>query len=203
MVTLADALLAFPIAYYMARVAIAAGSGTPVHPGAAAAVVSYLVRSTRGGRSCRGTASSNWTLGFFGLSGPGPLGDLPIAIVFTYIWLPYMILPLYAGLERIPTSLRRGVVGPRRSGVDHVPAGRPAARLPGARRGFDLHVLPDARRLHHPDLVSDRQFIGNVIYDNSGVSGNVPFAAAYSMLPVAIMVVYLLVARRLGAFESL
>ena len=53
-----------------------------------------------------------------------------------------------------------------------------------------------------PDLVSDAKFIGNVIYGNSA-SATSPFAAAYSLVPVAIMVVYLLVARRLGAFESL
>ena len=53
-----------------------------------------------------------------------------------------------------------------------------------------------------PDLVSDTKFIGNVIYDNAA-HGNLPLAAAYSLLPIAIMVVYLLIARRLGAFESL
>ncbi len=53
-----------------------------------------------------------------------------------------------------------------------------------------------------PDLVSDAKFIGNVIYDNSSL-GNVPLAAAYSLLPITIMIGYLLVARRLGAFESL
>ena len=53
-----------------------------------------------------------------------------------------------------------------------------------------------------PDLVADAKFIGNVIYDNSSL-GNLPVAAAYSLVPIAIMTVYLLVARRLGAFESL
>ena len=78
----------------------------PVHPRDAAALgqlprPGVLVANDPGRRR----AFLNWTLGFVGLSGPGPLGDVPIAIVFTYIWLPYMILPLYAGLERIPNSL--------------------------------------------------------------------------------------------------
>ena len=114
-----------------------------------------------------------------------------------------MILPLYAGLERIPSSLLEASsdLGARLGA--HLPQGGPAARLPGARRGLDLHLLAHARRLHHAEVVSSTQFIGNVIYDNIGVANNLPFAAAYAMVPIAVMVVYLLLARRAGAFENL
>ena len=101
-----DALLAFPLAYYMARVATPRHAANPVHrwrrcrSGSATSS-----RSTRGGRSWPRRASSTGRSAPSGCRGPGPLGDLPIAIVFSYLWLPYMILPLYAGLERIPTSL--------------------------------------------------------------------------------------------------
>ena len=54
-----------------------------------------------------------------------------------------------------------------------------------------------------PELVGNTQFIGNVIYDNVGVAGNIPLAAAFAMVPIAIMAIYLLVAKRLGAFEAL
>ena len=82
-------------------------------------------------------------------------------------------------------------------------ARRPAARVAGGRGRVDLHLLADARRLHHAALVSSTQFIGNVVYINVGVANNLPFAAAFATVPVAVMVVYLLLARRAGAFESL
>ena len=104
-VTLADALIAFPLAYYMARVATGRQRRILFILATLPLWISYLVRVYSWRTILAEEGFLNWTLGFFGLSGPGPLGDLPIAIVFTYIWLPYMILPLYAGLERIPTSL--------------------------------------------------------------------------------------------------
>ena len=71
------------------------------------------------------------------------------------------------------------------------------------RRGVDLRLLAHARRLHHAELVGNTQFIGNVIYDNVGVAGNTPLAAAFALVPIAIMAVYLLGAKRAGAFEAL
>ena len=115
-----------------------------------------------------------------------------------------MILPIYAGLERIPHSLLEASADLGGARLDDVPAGRPAARPAGARGRLDLHVLADPRRLHHAAARRrTRQFIGNVVYDNQGVAGNIPFAAAFALVPIAIMAVYLLVARRLGAFEAL
>ena len=69
----------------------------------------------------------NWFLAPLGLSGPG-FGEVGLWLVFTYLWLPYMILPVYAGLERIPDVAARGVGGPRGTRLDDVPAGRPPAR---------------------------------------------------------------------------
>jgi ABC-type spermidine/putrescine transport system permease subunit I len=83
--------------------------------------------------------------------------------------------------------------------VDDVPARDPAAGPTGGRGGLDLHVLDYIT----PTLVSSTQFIGNVVYSNVGIANNLPLAAAFATVPVAIMIVYLLVARRLGAFESL
>ena len=82
--------------------------------------------------------------------GPGPRRAIANSwLVLSYLWLPYMILPLYAGLERIPSSLLEASADLGGRGLDDVPAGGPAAVVPGARRGLDLHVLADARRLHH------------------------------------------------------
>jgi putative spermidine/putrescine transport system permease protein len=122
--------------------------------------------------------------------------------VFSYLWLPYMILPIYAGLERIPNSLLEASadLGGRSAMTFRrviLPLVFPAL-VAGSIFTFSL-TLGDYIT---PDLVSDAKFIGNVIYDNSAL-GNLPLAAAYSLLPIVIMTVYLLVARRLGAFDSL
>jgi len=124
-------------------------------------------------------------------------------IVFTYLWLPYMILPVYAGLERIPNSLIEAssdLGGHSWMTFRKVilPLAFPAV-VAGSIFTFSLTLgdyIP-------PPLVMNSQFIGNVIYNNQGVAGNIPFAAAYAFVPVIIMAIYLLLARRAGAFESL
>ena len=145
---------------------------------------------------------SNWVLEPVRADGPGLRRGRRLARL-AYLWLPYMILPIYAGLERIPSSLLEASADLGGRTWHDLPAGRPAARLPGGRGGLDLHVLADARRLHHADLVSTRSSSATSSTTSSGLAGNLPLAAAYAMVPVAIMLVYLLVARRLGAFEAL
>ena len=129
--------------------------------------------------------------------------DLAVLIVFTYIWLPYMILPIYAGLERIPGSFLEasGDLGARPTTTFRrvvFPLAFPAI-VAGSIFTFSL-TLGDYIT---PGLVSNTQFIGNVIYESQGVAGNIPFAAAYATIPVMIMAVYLLIARRFGAFDAL
>ena len=138
----------------------------------------------------------------FGLSGPG-FGNVATWLVFSYLWLPFMVLPIYAGLERIPNSMldASGDLGGRpwmtfRRVV--MPLALPAV-VAGSIFTFSL-TLGDYIA---PTLVSSTQFIGNVVYTNVGVANNLPLAAAFATVPVAIMIVYLLIARRLGAFESL
>jgi putative spermidine/putrescine transport system permease protein len=138
----------------------------------------------------------------FGIDGPG-LGAISNSwLVLTYLWLPYMILPLYAGFERIPASyLEASADLGGRSWTTFrrvvLPLVFPAL-VAGSIFTFSLSLGDYIT----PDLVSNTSFIGNVIYDNSSL-GNRPLAAAYSMLPIGIMITYLLVARRLGAFNSL
>jgi putative spermidine/putrescine transport system permease protein len=124
-------------------------------------------------------------------------------IVFTYLWLPYMILPVYAGLERLPGSLLEassdlGAHSWTTFRRVTLPLAMPAV-IACSIFTFSL-TLGDYIT---PPLVMNSQFIGNVIYNNQGVAGNIPFAAAYALVPVAIMAIYLLLARRTGAFESL
>jgi putative spermidine/putrescine transport system permease protein len=145
-----------------------------------------------------------WTFAQIGI--PGVVlypSDIAIPIVFTYLWLPYMILPIYAGLERLPSSLLEasGDLGARPAMTFRrivLPLVFPAV-VAGSIFSFSL-TLGDYIT---PQLVSKSQFIGNVVYDNQGVSGNVPFAATFAMVPVLVMAAYLFLARRLGAFDAL
>ena len=202
-VTLTCAVIAFPIAYYMARVASPRTKGL-----LAVAVVmplwaSYLVKAYTWRLILSNDGVLNWLLNPLGLRGPG-LGESVVGLwlVFTYLWLPYMILPLYAGLERIPTSLLEASAdlgGRSWTTFRRVifPLVVPAL-VAGSIFTFSL-TLGDYIA---PSLITTTQFIGNLIYLNFGVP-DLPFAAALSLVPLVIVVLYLLVARRLGAFEAL
>jgi len=204
LVTVLDALLAFPVAYFMARYAGVRTRALMFILVMLPLWSSYLVR-VYAWRVILGPGGPfEWTMAQVGI--PNVVlypSDLAIPIVFTYIWLPYMILPIYAGLERLPSSLLEasGDLGARpwmtfRKVV--LPLVFPAV-VAGSIFTFSL-TLGDYIT---PGLVSNTQFIGNVIYDSQGVAGNVPFAAAYATVPVLIMAVYLIVARKLGAFDAL
>ena len=92
----------------------------------------------------------NWTLRKLGLPAANiAYTNSPVWLVFTYVWLPFMILPVYGGARADPGLVRRGVARPRRERTDDVPARHPAARAARRRRRLDLHVLAHARRLRH------------------------------------------------------
>jgi len=202
-VTIADAIIAFPLAYYMARVATGRKRQILFIAATLPLWISYLVRVYSWRTILAEEGFLNWALGFVGLSGPGALGDVPIAIVFSYIWLPFMILPLYAGLERIPTSLIEASsdLGGR-AWTTFRRVILPLA-FPGLVAGSIFTFSLTLGDYITPALFSGEQFIGNVVYAHVGVSGNVPFAAAYATVPVAVIAVYLILARRFGAFDAL
>ena len=200
LVTATCVLLAYPIAYYMARVA-----SPRVRAGLAVAIVmplwaSYLIKAYSWRLILSENGVLDWLLKPLGLHSPG-YGDVAVWLVFVYLWLPYMILPIYAGLERIPSSLLeasadlggRGWLTFRRV---ILPLSIPAVAA-GSIFTFSL-TLGD---YIVPGLVSTTQFIGNVIYIN--VAQDLPLAAAYSLVPLGIMLLYLFVVRRRGAFEAL
>jgi putative spermidine/putrescine transport system permease protein len=202
LVTLTDALLAFPIAYYMARIAAPTKRRLLVVAVLVPLWASYLVKVYAWRIILQGNGLVDWALDPFGMKGPGLSEDLNAWIVLSYLWLPYMILPLYAGFERIPSSLLEASsdLGGRSLTTFRrvvLPLVFPAL-VAGSIFTFSL-TLGD---YIVPDLVSDTKFIGNVIYDNAA-NVNLPLAAAYSLIPISIMIVYLFIARRLGAFESL
>jgi putative spermidine/putrescine transport system permease protein len=111
-------------------------------------------------------------------------------------------MPIYAGLERIPGSLLEASADlGGRSWTTFRRVVLPLA-LPAVVAGSVFTFSLTLGDYITPDLVSDAKFIGNVIYDNSSL-GNLPLAAAYSLIPIVVMTAYLLIARRLGAFDSL
>ena len=200
LVTLTDALLAFPIAFYMAKVASDADEGAARGRDADAALVELPGQGLRLADDALDGGVINWALDPIGASGPG-YGNVAVWLVMSYLWLPFMIIPIYAGLERIPDSLLSASedLGATPSTTFRrviLPLVFPAV-VAGSIFTFSL-TLGDYIT---PSLVSNNQFIGNVVYTN--ITNNLPLASAFMMVPVVVMIIYLLVARRLGAFEHL
>jgi putative spermidine/putrescine transport system permease protein len=205
-VTVTDAAIAFPFAYFMARVA---SRRTQRFMFAAVLLplwASYLARVYAWILILNHTGLLNWSMQSIGLPAPN-IGYTNVAmwIVFSYIWLPFMIIPTYSAMERVPDSLMEAAadLGARRwRAVRDVVV--PLA-LPGVVAGSIFTFSLTLGDYITPVLVggAGSTFIGNVVYGNVGIANNVPFAAALATVPVAIMAVYLLIARRLGAFEAL
>ena len=201
LVTLTDALLAFPIAFYMAKVASPRMKGVLVVAILMPLWSFYLVKVYAWQTMLSSGGVINWALDPIGLSGPG-YGSTAVWLVESYLWLPFMILPIYAGLERIPNSLISASEDLGASPLTTfrrviLPLAFPAV-VAGSIFTFSL-TLGDYIT---PSLVSpDTQFIGNVVYNN--IVNNLPLASAFATVPILVMVAYLLIARRLGAFEHL
>jgi putative spermidine/putrescine transport system permease protein len=199
--TLTDALLAFPIAFYMAKVASPRMKGLLVVAILMPLWSFYLVKVYAWQSMLASGGFIDWALDPFGLSGPG-YGATAVWLVESYLWLPYMILPIYAGLERIPNSMISASedlgANPWKTFRRVVfPLAFPAV-VAGSIFTFSL-TLGDYIT---PSLVSpDTQFIGNIVYSQH--TNNLPLASAFAVVPIVVMVAYLLIARRLGAFEHL
>jgi putative spermidine/putrescine transport system permease protein len=218
LVTLACALLAFPLAYYAVRYA-----SPRLKPWLYLAVLlplwsSYLVRVYSWRLILAKEGIISWVFSLVHLDwlletilslpvvgGPSlTVSRLGMFIAFVYIWLPYMILPIYAALERVPKSLLE---------ASSDLGGQPfhtfrwvtlPLSFPGVVAGsiftFSLtmgdFIVPSA-------LGNSSYFIGQAVLSHQGTSGNIPLAAAFTMIPIVIMAIYLLLAKRLGAFDAL
>jgi putative spermidine/putrescine transport system permease protein len=203
-VTVTDILLAFPLAYFAARIATARTRNLILLAVVVPLWSSYLVRIFAWRLILTANGFLNWIVEGSGI-GSLQIGNSNWAIwlVFVYLWLPFVMLPIYGALERIPDSYLEassdlGARGWRTFRSVIMPLALPGI-VAGSIFAFSL-TLGDYIA---PQLVGNTKFIGSVVYDSVGVANNVPFAAALALVPVAIMAVYLLVAKRLGAFESL
>lgn len=217
-VTVADALIAFPLAYYIARFASPRLKTWLIIAVTIPLWSSYLVRvyawklilAQEGILSwfinlIRLDGVVDWLLSFESIGGSSlALSPIGMFIVFAYIWLPYMIIPIQTSLERVPNSLLEASsdLGAKpfqtfRNVV--LPLSFPGV-VAGSIFTFSLtlgdFIVPLA-------LGNSKFFIGMAVYSYQGTAGNIPLAAAMTMGPVFIMIVYLLIARRLGAFDAL
>ena len=206
LVTITDVVLALPFAYFMARVATRRVRAAlfvavllPLWASYLARVYAWIVILTKGG-------TLNWAFRHVGLPEPN-IGYTHTAmwLVFSYIWLPFMIIPVYTSLERIPDSLIEASsdLGARQFRTLRTVVW-PLA-LPGIVAGSIFTFSLTLGDFITPLLIggTNSNLIGNVIYDNIGTANNLPFAAAFAIVPALIMGIYLLAARRAGAFEAL
>ncbi len=217
-VTLADAALAFPLAYYIARFASARTKAILYIAVVLPLWSSYLVRVYSWRLILAKEGILNWFVERLGLSwlldgllaipvigGPSlSVSMIGMFIAFTYIWLPYMILPIQSALERVPRSLLEASADlGAKPGQTFRTVLLPLA-IPGVIAGsiftFSLtlgdFIVPSA-------LGNSSFFIGQAVLSHQGTSGNIPLAAAFTVVPVVIMLIYLSLARRTGAFDAL
>jgi len=203
LVTVIDALLALPIALYMAKVATPRVRRLMVIAVLMPLWASYLVKAY----AWRGMFSEggliDWLGSPFGLHSPG-YGLVATTITLAYLWLPYMVLPIFAGLERVPDSLFEasgdlgaGSLTTIRRVV--LPMAFPAV-VAGSIFTFSLSL---GDYIAVTIVGGAGQLIGTVVYANVGTANNLPFAAAFATVPVVVMLVYLAAVRRTGALESL
>ena len=217
-VTFACAVLAFPIAYYAARyakghwkAAFYLGVMLPLWSSYLVKVYAWkLILAKEGiiGWAAERTHTSwiiDGLLSIPGLEGSSlstsPLGTFA---VFVYIWLPYMILPMQAALERVPNSMLEASadLGATRAQTFRTVI-LPLA-LPGVIAGSIFTFSLTLGDYIIPQIIGNSaNFIGMAVYQLQGTAGNIPLAAAFAVVPILIMLVYLTIARRMGAFDAL
>ena len=217
-VTVAAAMLAFPIAYYTARYARGRARALFYLAVMLPLWSSYLVRVYAWKLILAREGIVSW---FFekmqlawlleALLATPVIGGASLSVsyigtflVFLYIWLPYMILPTQAALERVPPSILDASAdlgaSPRQT-LRHVVL--PLA-LPGLVAGSIFTFSLTLGDYIIPRIIgSSRLFIGQAVYLHQGTAGNIPMAAAFSVVPIVIMAVYLTLAKRMGAFDAL
>ena len=203
-VTVTDAVLALPFAFYAARVAPKRLQGALFVAVLIPLWSSYLVRVYIWRLILAKDGVLNWAIGQLGL------GSLNIGysnwamwIVFSYIWLPFMILPVWSSIERVPDSYLEAAAD---LGAREWRTFRTVLMpliLPGIAAGSIFTFSLTLGDFITPALVggAGSSFIGNVVHDKVG-QPDIPFAAAFATVPVVVMAIYLLIARRLGAFDA-
>ena len=217
-VSMGAALIGFPIAYYMAKF-----TSPKIKIFFYLAIMlplwsSYLVRVYSWKLILAKEGIINWVfsklhatwildaiLSIPVIGGPSlSISYLGMFFVFTYIWLPFMILPIHASLERVPNSLINAsydLGASKRQTFYRVIL--PLA-LPGIAAGSIFTFSLTLGDYIIPYIIgTSKFFIGQAVYTHQGVAGNIPLAAAFSLVPIAVMTIYIYIAKKLGAFNAL
>ena len=217
-VTIGSVILAFPIAYYAARYAkgrwkavFYLGIMLPLWSSYLVKVYAWkLILAKEGIITWAATQTHTNFLLDAALALPGIGGNslstsyIGMFLVFTYVWLPFMILPMQAALERVPTSMLEASqdLGATRAQTFRtviVPLALPGI-IAGSIFTFSLtmgdYIIPQI-------VGNSANFIGMAVYQLQGTAGNTPLAAAFAVIPIVIMLIYLSLAKRAGAFDAL
>ena len=205
-VTLTCIALAVPYAFFLVRIApprlrvlLLVATVLPLW-------VSYLVRVYSWRLILNPDGALNWALDKVGLAGQSILyTNWAMWIVYSYIWFPFMVLPVYGALERIPGSYLEASADLGGRGWTTFRRIVFPLAIPGIAAGSIFTFSLTLGDYIAPGLVggTNSNLIGNVIFANVGVANNIPFAAAFATVPLVIMGVFILIMKRLGAFESL
>ena len=217
-VTIVSAVIAFPIAFYMAMYTSKKTKAIFYVAVMVPLWSSYLVRVYSWKLILAKEGILNWLLELLHIDwlldlvlhipviGGGTLSTSYIGtmIVFVYIWLPFMILPIQAALEKVPTSLldASADLGAKNQQTFWLIIFQ--LTLPGIVAGSIFTFSLTLGDYIIPGIIgSSRFFIGQAVYMHQGTAGNIPLAAAFSVVPIIIMGIYLYIAKKMGAFEAL
>jgi len=217
-VTLAAAILAFPIAYFAARYArgrwkavFYLGIMLPLWSSYLVKVYAWKLILAKEGIIT--WAADSLGLGFVlnaALALPGIGGNslstsfLGTWLVFLYVWLPYMILPMQAALERVPTAMLEASADLGASRGQTLRTVILPLALPGIIAGSIFTFSLTMGDYIIPQIIgTSANFIGMAVYQLQGTAGNLPLAAAFAVVPIVIMLAYLAIAKRMGAFDAL
>ena len=217
-VTIACGLIALPIANYMVRYASARGRAL-LYVGVMLPMwTSYLVKVYAWRLILAKQGIFSWMLDTVGLGAgldavlriPGIGGPslsssyIGMFIVFVYMWLPFMILPLAAALEKVPESLLQASADLGARPVQTFRTVTLPLALPGLAAGSVFTFSLTLGDYIIPSVVgAPGYFIGMMVYQQQGTAGNIPLAAAFSVVPIVLIMVYLTLAKRAGAFDAL
>jgi putative spermidine/putrescine transport system permease protein len=217
-VTLASIVLGFPLAYYMARYATGAQKAALYIAVMLPLWSSYLVRLYAWKLLLAKEGAISWAANTLGLQwlldalltlpavgGPSlSFSTLGTFIVFVYMWLPFMVLPIMAAVERIPSSTIEASSDLGASPAQTLRRVILPLAMPGIAAGSIFTFSLTLGDYIIPQVIGDSTlYIGQVVYRQQGVAGNIPFAAAFSLVPIAVIGIYLWIAKRLGAFDAL
>jgi putative spermidine/putrescine transport system permease protein len=217
-VTLACIVLGFPLAYYMARYATGAQKAALYIAVMLPLWSSYLVRLYAWKLLLAKEGAISWAATNLGLQGVldalltlpavgGPslsFSTLGTFVVFVYMWLPFMVLPIMAAVERIPSSTIEASSDLGASPAQTLRRVILPLAMPGIAAGSIFTFSLTLGDYIIPQVIGDSTlYIGQVVYRQQGVAGNIPFAAAFSLVPIVVIGIYLWIAKRLGAFDAL